>query len=257
MNDNKYEKVAIEAALESGFLIKNSVGKIARISHKGRDNIVTDVDKKSEKLIIRKILSKFKDHSILSEETPPRHGSSGYRWIIDPLDGTTNFAHAFPFFCVSIALELDGEVILGVIYDPMRDELFRARRGSGAWLNDKRIAVSKVRSLSESFLSTGFSYGVRRRDKNIKHFNRFLRKTLAIRRPGAAALDLCYVACGRLDGFWELYLNPWDSAAGMLIVQEAGGKVTKFDGSRYSPDDKEILATNAHIHRQMVSNLSR
>ena len=254
MNKN-FKKIAIEAALGSGVLIKKSIGRIARISYKGSDNIVTDVDKASEKFIIRKILSNFKDHSILAEESSPREGASGYRWIIDPLDGTTNFAHGFPFFCVSIALEYNGQVILGVVYDPIRDELFSSESGKGSYLNNKRIFVSKTKALSKSFLATGFSYGKKRKAENIGHFKNLIMKALAIRRAGSAALDLCYVACGRFDGFWELYLKPWDSAAGMIIVQEAGGVVTKFDASKHSPGDRELIATNRFIHRQVVAVL--
>lgn len=251
-----YKKIAIEAALKSGYLIKSYVGKAYGISYKGGDNIVTDVDKKSEELIIKKILSAFGDHSILSEESAPRLGSSGYRWIIDPLDGTTNFAHAFPFFSVSIALEYNGRVILGVVYDPMREELFCAESGRGARLNNKKISVSKTKRLSDSFLATGFSYGNSKKDKNIGNFKRLLMRSLAIRRAGSAALDLCYVACGRFDGYWEMYLKPWDSAAGMVIIEEAGGSVTKFDNSEYSPYDEKLLATNSLIHRQISKVLS-
>jgi myo-inositol-1(or 4)-monophosphatase len=250
-----HKKIAIEAALKSGRLIRDSVGKILKISYKGRGNIVTDVDKKSEKLIIKKILSRFSGHSILSEESDPREGASGYRWIIDPLDGTTNFAHAFPFFCVSIALEHDGEIIMGVVYDPMRDELFYAESGKGAYLNNRRIRVSSAKKLSDSFLATGFAYVNKKKDENINNFKRLLMKTLAIRRAGSAALDLCYVACGRFDGFWEMYLKPWDSAAGMIIVKEAGGIVTRFDGTPYSPYDEKLLATNGKIQRQIINNL--
>ncbi len=254
--DNKYKKVAIDLALKSGALIRDSVGKISKVSYKGRDNIVTDVDKKSERLIIKKITSEFRDHSILSEESLPRNGSSEYRWIIDPLDGTTNFAHAFPFFCVSIALEFRGRVILGVVYDPMRDELFYAERRKGAFLNKKRIHVSTVKILSESFLATGFSYG-HTKERNLSNFKNLLIKSMAIRRAGSAALDLCYVACGRFDGFWEMFLKPWDSAAGLVIVEEAGGIVTRFDGSAYSPHDEDLLATNGFIHKNIVNNISR
>lgn len=246
-----YRSIAIRAALRSGRFIKNSVGKIEKISYKGRDNIVTDVDKKAEAMIIGEILAAFPDHSVLSEESAPRSGSSACRWIVDPLDGTTNFAHAFPFFCVSIALEVGGVMRLGVVYDPMREELFVAERGRGARLNGRKIHVSKTAKLIDSLLATGFSYGAKRKDRNIANFRRLLTRTLAIRRAGSAALDLCYVACGRFDGFWEMDLHPWDSAAGMLIVTEAGGRVTKFDGSPYSPYDKDILATNSSIHRQV------
>lgn len=247
-----YKKIAIAAARESGLLIKRSVGKVARISYKGKDNIVTDVDKSAEALIIRRIRANFKDHAILSEECAPLSGTSGYTWVIDPLDGTTNFAHAFPFFSVSIGLEYNGALILGVVYDPMRDELFLAEAGKGAFLNNKRITVSKTTALSQSFLATGFAYGKKRKDDNVRNFTRLLTRTLGIRRAGSAALDLCYVACGRFDGYWEMYLKPWDGAAGMIMVREAGGVVTRFDGvSECTPYDNETLATNGLIHKPL------
>lgn len=251
METEKIRNVLLKAAVESGRFIRRSVGKIEEISRKGRDNIVTDVDKKAEAMIIGRILRSFPDHSILSEESEPRAGDTGYRWIIDPLDGTTNFAHAFPFFCVSIAVEKNSKMALGCVYDPMRNELFFAEAGKGAYLNRKRIRVSSVRYLIDGFLATGFSYGVKKKDRNIRYFRKLLTRSLAIRRAGSAALDLCYVACGRFDGFWEMDLHPWDSAAGMLIVQESGGRVTKFDGTKYSPYDKNILATNSRIHNQI------
>jgi len=251
-----YRSIAIEAALNSGLFIKNSVGKIVRISYKGRDDIVTDIDKKAETLIIKKILAEFPGHSVLSEERGVIAGTSPYKWIIDPLDGTTNFAHAFPFFCVSIALEKNGKVILGVVYDPMRDELFTAETGKGARLNRKKITVSDTARMEDSFLATGFSYGVTRKDRNIDNFKKLLVRTMAIRRAGSAALDLCYVACGRFDGFWEMDLHPWDSAAAQLIVKEAKGEVTKFDGTTYTPYDRNILATNRLLHRKMVELLA-
>ncbi|MBP7056320.1 MAG: inositol monophosphatase [Candidatus Omnitrophica bacterium] len=253
---NIFKKEAIAAAKESGLFIKKSVGRIRNISYKGRDNIVTDVDKKAESVIMKRIFSAFPGHAILSEETGLHMSASPYRWVIDPLDGTTNFAHAFPFFCVSIALEYDGEVILGVVFDPLRDELFTAEKGKGAYLNNNRIKVSGVGKLDKSFVATGFSYGNKRKDRNVKYFKRLLMKTMAIRRAGSAAIDLCYVACGRFDGYWELDLHPWDSAAGSLIVKEAGGKVTKFDGTTHSDYEKQILATNSLIHKDMVKALN-
>ena len=249
---NSFKKIAVEAALESGLFIKRSVGKALKVSYKGRDNIVTDVDKKAESIVITKILKAFPGHSILSEESGRTGGASGYRWIIDPLDGTTNFAHAFPFFCVSIGLEMRGRAIMGVVYDPMRDELFLAEEGHGASLNGKKISVSGTAKLSESFLATGFSYGFKRKDRNVKNFRNFLTRSLAIRRAGSAALDLCYVACGRFDGFWEMDLHPWDSAAGALVVREAGGRVTRSDGSLYLHYNKDVLATNSLIHSSML-----
>lgn len=252
-----YKNIAIEAAVESGLFIKRSVGKIRRVSYKGRDNIVTDVDKKAESIIIKHLRSAFPDHGILSEEAGGRSSASPYRWIVDPLDGTTNFAHAFPFFSVSIGLEYAGKMVTGVVFDPLRNELFSAESGRGAYLNKTRISVSKIGALGKSFLATGFSYGNERKDRNMGNFKRLLLKSMAIRRAGSAALDLCYVACGRFDGYWELDLHPWDSAAGVIIVREAGGDVTRFDGTAFTPYNKNILATNGMIHRQMVKSLSK
>lgn len=248
---DKYLKVAVEAALKSGHFIKKSVGKIGSISYKSRNNIVTDVDKASEAMIIKMISAKFPKHSFLAEESLASGNESSYRWIIDPLDGTSNFARSFPFFCVSIALEHGGALLAGVVYDPMRNELFHASRGGGAYLNKKTIRVSKVKKLADGFLATGFSYKKSKRFESLVSFKRFLMRTMAVRRAGSAALDLAYVACGRFDGFWEMDLNPWDSAAGTLLVTEAGGKVTRFDGTKYTPYDKDILATNFLIHNQM------
>lgn len=253
----EFKEIAIEAAVAGGELIKKSIGNTGKISYKGRINIVTDVDKASEAMIISRIGRAFPEHSILSEERLPRERASSYRWIIDPLDGTTNFVHGFPFFSVSIALEKDREAILGVVYDPIREELFAAEKGRGASLNGKRIAVSGVKKLSQAMLSTGFSYGVKgSRNTNIRHFGRFLTRAQAVRRAGSAALDMCYVAVGRFDGFWEMDLQPWDTAAASIIVKEAKGRVSKFDGSRYSHYDKQVLAANPHIYRQMVNILS-
>ena len=252
MNLNSHKRVAVDAAVMSGDLIKRSLGKIKTLSYKGRDNLVTDVDERSESMIINKIRSNFPDHSILSEEGAPKKSGSPYRWIIDPLDGTTNFIHAFPFFSVSIALELFNKVILAVIYEPLRKELFFAETDKGASLNGKRISVSKTKRISQSFLATGFGYGKEGKERNLKHFGDFLLSALAVRRAGSAALDLAYVACGRFDGFWEMDLHPWDTAAGSLIVEESGGFVTKFDGSTYALNDKEIVSSNSNIHREMI-----
>ena len=251
-----YGKTAIEAAIESGRLIKRSVGKVGRISYKGRDNIVTDVDKRSEKCIIDKVSAHYPGHSILSEEAGLIVSSSKYKWILDPLDGTTNFSRGFPFFCVSIALEKEQDIILGVVYDPMRDELFYAEKRRGAYLNNKRIRVSTTKKLEDAFLATGFSYGSSK-DNNIRNFKDFLLKSMAIRRAGSAALDLCYVACGRFDGFWEIGLQQWDSAAGSIIIKEAGGSITGFDGGQYDQYKNEVLASNRYIHSRMISVLSR
>lgn len=261
-----YKRVMIATALKSGRFIKASLGRVKEISYKGRINLVTDVDKKSEEIIIDNILSAFPGHSILSEESgaiPSRGDSSQVAnasrkencplWIIDPLDGTTNFAHGFPFFSVSIGLEKNGKVIMGVVYDPVKEELFFAEREKGAYLNNKRIKASAVTRLSEGLLATGFMYGIKEaRDNNIRNFSNFLMRAQAIRRAGSAALDFCYVACGRFDGYWELDLKPWDCAAGALIVKEAGGAITRLNGSLYSHYDREVLATNGLIHKEMV-----
>ena len=176
-----------------------------------------------------------------------------YRWVIDPLDGTTNYAHGLPIYSISIALERNDGVVLGVVYDPERGELFQAEKAKGSYLNKKRIRVSKAQNLKKALLVTGFAYDIRKTTQNnMNYFTKFLKKSRALRRLGSAALDLSYVACGRFDGFWEMNLHPWDSAAGSLIVREAGGNLTKFDGSPYSHYDKEILATNSKIHSQMM-----
>ena len=253
---DRYLKVAVEAALRSGYFIKRSVGKIGSISYKARNDIVTDIDKKSEEIILKMIGSRFPKHSFLAEESLSSGNASPYKWVVDPLDGTSNFARSFPFFCVSIALEHDGVLLNGVVYDPMRDELFWASKGKGAFLNKKRIFVSRVRKLADGFLATGFSYKKSKRFESLEGFKRFLMRSMAVRRAGSAALDLSYVACGRFDGFWEIDLNPWDSAAGVVLVNEAMGKVTKFDGSAYSHYDKEILATNRLLHNQMIKVLN-
>ena len=248
----------MQAAVASGAFIKRSLGKVKSVTYKGRINIVTDVDKKAERIVISHIKKHFPGHSILSEESAPEKTDSRYRWVIDPIDGTTNFAHSFPFFCVSIGLEADNEVVLGVVYDPMREEIFSAERGRGAFLNGKRIRVSKVKKLKDGLIATGFTYEITRSHRNnIENFSRVLMAAQAIRRAGSAALDLCYVACGRFDGFWELDLHPWDSAAGSIIVREAEGCVTRFDGSPYRHFNKDILATNGYIHPRMVSLLRK
>lgn len=252
-----YGRVAVKAARRAGYLIKSKVGAVKKVSFKGSINIVTDIDVKAEDLIINELGKHFPAHSIISEEKRAVITDSEYKWVVDPLDGTTNFARSFPFFCVSIALERDCDVILGVVYDPMRDELFFAEKGKGAFLNKRRIKVSNVRRLSRGFLATGFAYDLRKASNtNVLNFSKFLKKALAIRRAGSAALDLAYVACARFDGFWEMNLYPWDSAAGSLIVKEAGGRVTRFNGSKYSHYDKEVLATNSLIHKQMIEVLT-
>jgi len=252
------KKYAIEAALSAGSFIRSHLGKSRIVGYKGEINLVTDVDKKAERLIVSILKKHFPRYHFLAEEEGGDMGVSGYKWIIDPLDGTTNYAHGFPFFCVSIALEREGEAVLGVVYDPAREELFCAERGKGAFLNKRRIRVSRTRRLKDSLLATGFAYGFKKaRRSNIENFLQFLLCSRAIRRAGSAALDLCYVACGRFDGFWELDLYPWDTAAASLIATEAGGSVSRLDTTAYSHYAKEILASNGKIHSEMAKVLRK
>jgi myo-inositol-1(or 4)-monophosphatase len=250
--------IAIRAARESGAIQRDWLGKDKKVELKGEINLVTEVDRICERRIVEIIKEAFPEHNILTEETPMPEGASPYRWIIDPLDGTTNYAHGYPCFCTSVALELEGEIVSGAIYDPLLDELFTAQQGEGAFLNGERISVSTTERLTEALICTGFPYDVRESPvNNLDHFNHFIMEAQAIRRDGSAALDLCYVAMGRFDGFWELKLNAWDVAAGKLLVEEAGGIVTDF---RVGPLDicgQETLASNGRIHEEMVGVLGR
>lgn len=250
---------AIRVAREAGSVLRDNFGKKIEISHKSKIDLVTEVDIASEKLIKELITSHYPKHQILAEEGGEygSNPSSQYRWIVDPLDGTTNYAHGLPFFCVSIALEKAGEVVCGVVYDPVHDELFAAERGSGATLNGRTIKVSSVAEINRALLVTGFPYDIHTDEfNNINNFIRFIKTAQAIRRLGSAALDLCYVACGRMEGFWELKLKPWDMAAGALIVQEAGGRVTRFDGEAFNPYLNEVLASNGLVHKDMLKVLA-
>lgn len=250
--------VAIEASRKAGELLRERIGRAGRIDRKGGEatNLVTDADRNAEKIIVETLRSHFPDHGFLAEESGATRRDSEYCWIIDPLDGTTNFAHGLPIFCTSIALEVRGDIVLGVVYDPMRNELFRAEKGNGAYLNDSRIEVSRTSRLAESLLVTGFPYNVRSNPRNaIQHFSQFLIRTRAVRRLGSAALDLCYVAAGRFDGFWEVFLNPWDMAAGVLLVQEAGGVFTDLEGHPSTVHESTLLVSNGHIHDAMVQVL--
>ncbi len=257
---DRFLSVAREAALKAGEFLRNNLNRRQRVAYKGVVNLVTDCDRRSQAIITTALRRAFPDHGILAEEGEETRqpDKTGYRWLIDPLDGTTNFAHRLPIFCVSIALEYAGKVILGLVYDPMRQELFQAVRGRGAFLNGRRIKVSDTRLLNRSLLATGFPYDLREsRVNNLTHFENFLFRAQAIRRCGAAALDLCYVACGRFDGFWELKLNPWDVAAGTLMVTEAGGTVSDFRGGKCFLDGREVVATNGLIHRAMLRVLKK
>jgi len=247
----------MQAVKAGGALLKERFGDVRTVSFKGKLNLVTDADHCSEEAIVRFLSRELPDFGILTEERQEVAGASPYRWILDPLDGTTNYAHGYPFFCVSLALEQSGSVIWGAVYDPLRDELFSAGRHAGALLNGSPVTVSETRDLERAMLCTGFPYDVHDSPhNNIEYCIRFLKTAQAVRRDGAAALDLCYVAAGRFDGFWEMKLNPWDIAAGILIVAEAGGAVSKFDGAPPDIFRGDILASNGHLHRRMVQTLA-
>ncbi|MFQ5779967.1 MAG: inositol monophosphatase family protein [Nitrospiria bacterium] len=251
-----FRKVAIEAAKRSGRILKVGLQREVEIYYKGALNLVTNIDTRSERAIVALIGRHFPDHQIIAEEGHGRKNRSPYRWIIDPLDGTTNYAHRFPFFCVSIALEVKGRILLAVIYDPVRKELFTAEKGKGTFLNGRPVKVSSINKVSRSLLVTGFAYDIQTDpENNFRHFIKFSLNAQAVRRTGSAALDLCYVANGRFDGFWEMKLRPWDTAAGSLILTEAGGRITNFSGGRYSIYGTEILATNRMIHKEMIEIL--
>ena len=249
-------EVAVTAAKRAAGILQSRFGNISRIRKKAAEEIVTEADTESEKVIIAIIRSSFPEHGILSEECGMIKPSSEYRWIIDPLDGTVNFAHRVPIFCISIALTFNREVMLGVILNPISGELFSAVRGKGAQLNGRPIKVSPVADISESLLVTGFAYNINEIfNPVITRYGNCLKVAQGLRRLGSAALDLCYVACGRFEGFWEQNLKPWDTAAGCLIVAEAGGQVTTFSNQPFTVDHLEILATNGRIHNRMLELL--
>lgn len=251
-----FKRLAVQAAEKAGLLLKKRISRKRTVDYKGVVNLVTEMDILSEKIIVNEIRRHYPNHSFLVEENTIKEEDSPFRWIIDPLDGTTNYAHTFPIFCVSIALAKRGEIILGVVYDPMRDELFVAEKGKGSCLNGRKISVSSTPKLSQSLLATGFPYDLREsRTNNFDHFRNFALRVHAVRRTGSAALDLCYVAAGRFDGFWEMKLGPWDLAAGSLMVREAGGKTTDFLGASLGLDGRRVLASNGRIHREMITIL--
>ncbi len=248
-----YLEIAKKAALASGEIQMEYLHQEKKVEFKGAINLVTHVDKLCEKEIVSMIQGAFPSHDIMAEEGTGVRKHSDYKWVIDPLGGTTNYAHAYPLFCTSIALEYKGEIVVGAVYEPNLKELFLAEKGKGATLNDKRIHVSKTSKLDQALLATGFAYNVKEvKNNNLNHFSNFILNARAVRRDGVAAADLCYLAMGRFDGFWELELQPWDLAAGFLMVQEAGGMVTDF---RYKPFNiymKEVLASNSLIHKDMA-----
>ena len=258
MIEEELKRIALKAVKEGGAILMEYLGKVQSIDYKGEINLVTEVDRRSEEVVMGIIKDSYPDHRILAEETGDSGESSSFKWIIDPLDGTTNYAHGYTCFCISLAIEHEGEVIYAAVYDPVREELFTAEKGKGAYLNGKAIKVSSTQQLNQSLLCTGFPYDVRNdMNSNILHFRNFLLKTQAVRRDGSAALDLCYTAAGRFDGFWEQKLFPWDVAAGSLLVTEAGGNLSNFKGENFSIYDKEIVASNGIIHNQMIEVLRR
>jgi myo-inositol-1(or 4)-monophosphatase len=242
-------------ALEAGALLLQYFHQGLKIEYKGDADLVTAADRASEALIRERISKQFPSHDVLGEEQGLNDQGSDFRWYVDPLDGTTNFAHGYPVFCVSMALEdrIAGQRIAGVVYDPTRDEIFTAERGKGAQLNGKTIRVSKATQLRECLVATGFPSHKRHKNPNIFFYHEITLRTHGVRRAGSAALDLCSVASGRFDGFWEFNLNPWDTAAGVLIVEEAGGKVSRFDGTPFQLDSRETLASNGVVHEALVA----
>jgi myo-inositol-1(or 4)-monophosphatase len=256
----EFAHVAEGIARQAGALLRGFYAKGVATEYKGDVDLVTEADRASEQMIVEKLKAAFPSHGVYGEEGTRSGLESEYRWYVDPLDGTTNFAHAFPVFCVVLGLErrpaglaanADGEMVAGVIYDPLRDEMFSAERGRGAWLNQRKISVSKTPALQESLTATGFPSKKRHESPNVHFYNEITLRSHGVRRAGSAALDLAYVAAGRLDGFWEFNLNPWDTSAGYLLVEEAGGAVTHFDGGKFTLDSREVLATNGLIAGEM------
>jgi len=252
---------AAAMAREAGALLRQHYERGVVTEYKGEVDLVTVADRESEKLLVERLHTRWPDHGVLGEEGTRSHMECEYRWYIDPLDGTTNFAHGFPSFCVSMGLEhrpvgtpadADGELIAAVIYDPLRDEMFTAGKGQGAYLNGKRIHVSSTATMAESLIATGFPSRKRHGNPNVHFYHEVTLRSHGVRRAGSAALDLAYTACGRLDGYWEFKLNPWDTAAGVLLVREAGGMVTYIDGSPFHLESAEVLASNGKIHASLI-----
>jgi myo-inositol-1(or 4)-monophosphatase len=253
----QYVAVAAEAAVRAGAIQKERYGRGVKVDYKGDIDLVTEVDHACEAAILEVIRSRYPDHDIITEETDLALTGSPFVWIIDPLDGTTNFAHSYPMFCASVALARDGEVVAGAVFDALRDELFTAERGAGAHLNGRRLSVTTADALIRSLLITGFPYDLHEKlAERMRPFIRVAGRARAVRRGGSAALDLSYVAAGRADGFWEAILKPWDMGAGRLLIDEAGGRVTRLDGSPLGLGPDEVLATNGHIHDELMTVLA-
>ena len=241
-----------EIAREAGALLMGYFHRRVKVEYKGDVDLVTEADRASEALITRRIRERWPGHNIMGEEGTRTEQGSEYRWYVDPLDGTTNFAHSYPVFCVSLGLEYQNQRVAASVYDPTRNEMFTAEKGGGAFLNGEPIRVSSVSNLAECLVATGFPSHKRHKNPNIFFYHQITLKTHGVRRAGSAALDLCNVACGRFDGFWEFNLNPWDTAAGVLIVEEAGGRVTRFDGQPFRIDSQETLASNGRVHEALL-----
>ncbi|APG28770.1 inositol monophosphatase [Syntrophotalea acetylenivorans] len=240
-------------AEKAGEHIRQSASQLRQVDYKGRADMVTDVDRRAEKIILEGIRQAYPDHAVLAEESGEKEAQSDYRWVVDPLDGTTNFVHGYPFYCVSIAVQYRQETVAALVLNPVLDELFSALKGDGAHLNGKPIEVSPTCELSRALVATGFPYEFGEHwEHSMTLFETFYRNCHGVRRDGAAALDLCYVAAGRFDGFWEYELQPWDVAAGLLIVQEAGGKTTDFKDNPSGICDGQVLASNGRIHDEML-----
>jgi len=252
-----YIQTAENAARKAGRILLDNLGKIKRIELKAKNSLLTEVDVMCEEAIVEVVNMHFPEHDLIAEEGSEILNNSEFKWIIDPLDGTMNYAHGYPFFSVSIAVEQFGSVIAGVVYDPVMDEMFSAEKSTGAKLNRESIYVSQTVGLQESLLATGFLHEDERLvERNLKHFSDFIFRARGVRRDGSAALDLAYVACGRYDGFWELGLHPWDMAAGSFIVKEAGGSVTNVSGGEFTHYRGEVVASNGEIHEQMIEILN-
>jgi len=253
---SEFVDIAVKAAKDAGSLLLDMRDSNLTIEKKGMVDLVTNADRASEKLIREVIDSNFPSHQFVAEEGTLAKSESEYKWLVDPLDGTTNYAHGFPVWCIAIGLLKGSEIIAGCIYNPNLDECFTAEKGKGAFLNGKPIHVSETAKLDDALLATGFPYDIRTSgDDNLKEFTAFYKKAQAVRRAGAAALDLAYVACGRLDGFWEFKLSPWDIAAGILLIEEAGGKASTYFGGPYDIFKGELLASNGLIHTEMSAIL--
>jgi myo-inositol-1(or 4)-monophosphatase len=250
-----YLETARGIALEAGALLRERYHRLTEIRYKGEINLVTEADTMAQALIIDRLSQAFPGHDFLAEEGVKSDSGAEFRWVIDPLDGTTNFAHKLPVFCVSIGLERRGDLALGVVHNPMSGDLFWAETSGGAFHNGKAIHVSSTADLGRSLLATGFGYDVWTTRCNIDEHERMVMRCQGIRRCGSAALDLCFTACGRFDGFWELKLSPWDTAAGAVIVREAGGRVTDFEGRPVDIYRPEVCASNGLVHEAMLSVL--